>query len=145
MKQLKIKKRSESPLLEALDVFEKTMGLKFPQPYRKFLIEQNPYTVEENQFKKDGRAFEVHHFYPFDSTFELSLQKVHSELNSFFENNYLAFADDSGGWQYVISVQEKDFGKVYFCRMDEELPKALTFLANNFEDFIDKLEIESQA
>lgn len=57
----------------------------------------------------------------------------------FFEGKYLSFGSDSGGWQYVLSVQESDYGKVYFCRMDEELPNALTYLAEDFEDFINGL------
>lgn len=42
----------------------------------------------------------------------------------------------------MISINETDYGKVYFCRMDEDLEDALTPLADSFEDFINGLEPE---
>ncbi|HYC85214.1 MAG TPA: SMI1/KNR4 family protein [Chryseosolibacter sp.] len=140
MKQLQITRRQESPTPDALAIFEKENGVRLPLPYKTFLLEQNPYTVRESVFTTESKSYEIHHFYPFDPTFELSVQKVYNDLNGFFENKYLAFADDSGGWQYVISVQSQDFGYVYFCRMDEELSKALTPIAKSFEDFINGLK-----
>ena len=80
--------------MESLEAFEVDKGIRLPRTFKQFLLEQNPYTVTEDLYKKNGRAFEIHHFYPFDSTFELSLQYVFRNLNEFFESKYIAFADD---------------------------------------------------
>lgn len=142
MKKLQIKQAGRLGLDSELTLFESEKGIKLPDSYREFLLTQNPYTVKEDFYQKDGRNYEIHHFYPFDSEIELSLQFSFDNLNDFFESKYLAFGDDSGGWQYVISVQEVDYGKIYFCRMDEALEDALTLLADSFEQFVNGLEIE---
>ena len=96
----------------------------------------------ENSFPFEGSSKEVDVFYPFDKDYELSIQKIYDNLNDIiFENKYVAFAGDPGGWKFVISIQKFDYGKVYFCRMDEGLEDALTLLVDDFEEFIDKLEI----
>ena len=142
MKRLNILKSGRLGLKNELTLFLIDNKINIPNCYRDFLLNQNPYTVKENLFRKDGESYEIHHFYPFDKEMELSVQFSFMNLNDFFESNYIAFADDSGGWQFVISVQKSDFGKVYFCRMDEALEDALTLLADSFEEFIDGLEIE---
>ncbi len=144
MKKLKIKEAGILGLGSELTAFENENGIKLPDSYRSFLLTQNPYMVKEVIYKKDGQNYEIHHFYPFDSEIQLSIQFSFEDLNEFLEGKYLAFADDPGGWQYVISIQESDNGKVYFCRMDEDLEDALTLLADNFDEFIDNLEIEME-
>ena len=57
-----------------------------------------------------------------------------------FDSEYIAFAGDEGGWKYIVSVQEVDYGKIYLCRTDGELDDALTLLSDSFEDFINSLE-----
>ena len=142
MKKLQIEKAGSLELDSELTLFESENGIKLPDSYREFLLTQNPYTVKEDLYQKDGRNYEIHHFYPFDSEIQLSVQFIFDNLNAVFEGKYFAFADDSGGWQYVVSIQEVDCGKVYFCRMDEALEDALTPLADTFEQFVNGLEIE---
>ena len=96
--------------------------------------------VEEDLYLKDNKRFNVHHFYPFDSSTDISLQQAYEDLYDLFLGEYLAFADDFGGWQHIISLKKEDYGKVYFCRMDMEIPEALTLLADDFEEFINGLE-----
>lgn len=82
----------------------------------------------------------INGFYPFGVTQELSLESVYQNQKDLFFHSYIPFTDDPGGWQFIISLKEPDYGKVYFCEMDLELPESLTLLANNFEEFINGLE-----
>src|SRR6187431_1365578 len=122
------------PLPSDLEIraFEELNNLELPKDYIEFLATQNVFWAEENYFVDGPRIFEVHHIYPFNEEFELSMQYVYSRVNWFFQGMYIPFADDSGGWQFVISLQDMDFGHVYFCRMDEELGKGFTHLAKSF-------------
>lgn len=73
-----------------------------------------------------------------------SLQIVNENLMDFFRGEFVAFAADSGGWKYVISLRDIDYGKIYFCRMDVELDEALTFVANTFDEFIDGMFVNEE-
>ena len=120
--------------------FEKVTGFTLPDDYKKFLNKVNVISVRERIFRKDNTEFWLDVFYPLNKNYDLSLEFVYNHLDVFFGHKYLAFANDAGGWQYVLSLDEKDYGKVYFCRMDEELGEGFILLADSFEEFINGLE-----
>ena len=143
IKSLTIIESFDSATNDQLNQFEDQFAIELPCDFKLFLSTQNVYVVEENCFLKDRSSYEVHHFYPLHDKSEMSLFIIFEALGEYFENSYIPFADDSGGWQYLISVRKEDYGKVYFCRMDEELRDGLTLLANNFTEFINGLKKET--
>lgn len=141
MKQLKVKRGAALPSLTDIQTFEQENEIKFPSSLVNFYLNQNPVDTVESYFTiGEEEPYYVNAFFPFDSSNKLSMQYTFDELNEFFESKYISIGSDSGGWQYVISVQDEDYGKVYFCRMDEELEDALTLIADSFEEFIDGFE-----
>ncbi len=143
MKEITIKRSWELPNLEEIEGFEKSNNIKLPKDFVDFLMKFNAIDFYENYYKDKGKTIYINGFYPFGEKCPGSLQSAYRDLNGYFENKYIAFADDSGGWQYVISIQEIDYGKIYFCRMDEELPSALTLIATSFIEFIDGLSTKN--
>jgi len=142
MRRVTVIKGEKLETIEELRKFEDLNNIKLPQQFISFYTNQNPIIIEESDFIVENREPYDIVFFPFSNeSSEWTIQKSFNNLNEdFFESKYLSFGSDSGGWQYVISIQESDFGKVYFCRMDEDLEDALTLLANSFEEFINGLE-----
>lgn len=147
MKKLTLKKGELSPTLDEINHFQESNNIKLPVDFIEFLITQNPIETLECFYIIEGREpFDIS-FFPFGNknsevwTFQMAFENLNEE---FFEGKYVSFGSDSGGWQYVLSVQELDYGKVYFCRMDEELEDALTLLASSFEEFINGLQKPSK-
>lgn len=141
MKNLHVIKREELNLVKELKEFEGSYSAGFPDKFRDFLLLQNPDLIEENCFLKEEDEFEIHHFIPLSKYNKYSIQNVNENLRDFFCGQYVVFAADSGGWKFAISVGDTNHGKVFFCRMDEDLIDALTLLADTFEEFIDGMFI----
>ena len=140
MKNLTVTERCNVASLEELESFEQKHKICLPKDYKEFLLQVNPISVLETLFIKDNSEFWLSSFYPFNDSYEISFQVSYENLNEdCFEGKYVSFADDAGGWQFVISVQDLDYGKVYFCRLDVELEDGLTLLSNSFNEFIDGL------
>ena len=145
MKKLKLITQVPLPTSDEVRAFEEINGVILPKHYKAFLMEQNAFQVVESYFSKDEQIFRINLFYPFQISGKKNnqgdnLQQVYEDFLSIFGKKHIAFADDTGGWQFVISLKEEDYGKVYFCRMDMDIPEALTLLADNFEEFINGLE-----
>ncbi|MEM9545012.1 MAG: SMI1/KNR4 family protein [Bacteroidota bacterium] len=128
------------PHLKEIAKFENENDVRFPKDYTDFLININAIEVEENRFSNNDRIVEIDMFYPFDANHELSFQRTFSNLHvDLLERKYISFGRDEGGWQFVLSVQKIDYGKVYLCRYDEALEDGLTFLSETFKSFINGL------
>ncbi len=140
MKKITIIKQSNPISIEDIELFEKQNNLNLPEQYKEFLIKYNVIDIQETLFKKNNREFWIDTFFPFDNNDYLSLQNIYQNLSEFLENKYFAIANDPGGWKYVISLQNEDYGKIFFCRLDEDIENSLTLIAENFEEFIDGLE-----
>lgn len=145
MKFLSIVRQANPTNTQLIEDYEKVLGISLPIELKSFFLTINPIDIEERVIKKGRSYYYMDRFFPFDEYDELSFQSTNDNLREFFENKYLTFACDAGGWQFVISIQKSNYGKVYFCRMDEELEDALTLLANDFEDFINNLTIDSNS
>lgn len=139
MKKLTINFRGKETNQVEVKKYLLSKGVSLPDSVIQFFVEQNPSDIEEYYFEKDGIEYTFDCFYPFDSSAELSFQTSYENLRDFLEDKYLAFACDPGGWQFVISIQRHDYGRIYFCRMDHELDSALRPLTGTFEELIDNL------
>jgi hypothetical protein len=142
MKTLHIRRQLDLPSMDELNNFEKQTGRELPQSFKQFLLTYNAIDFQESFITVNGSRYVVDGFHPLSPTYELSLQVVYTGLNEYFSNGYIAFADDGGGWKFVLSLQVADFGCTYFCRTDHAPPGALTFLTKTFEEFMDKLRAE---
>lgn len=142
MKILTTRRKLTPPTLEAVTSFENTIALSLPNSLKSFLLSYNFIDTIENVFVTDNKkVYYVDVFYPFATNYNLSLQAVFYALNHYFEGKYLPFANDSGGWQYVIGILEDVRGQVFFCRMDSELPNSLIKLTDTLDEFIDRLQV----
>ncbi len=142
MHNLSIVKKASSAEVREIEQYETLNKVSLPESFKKFLIELNPIDTHERVIRKENKLYSMDRFFPFDEKNDLSFQVTNDNLKEFFESKYLTFGCDAGGWQFVLSVHEADYGRVYFCRMDEALEDALTLLAENFEEFIEILEVE---
>jgi hypothetical protein len=141
MKRLTVIESEKLPSKMELDEFEVANNIRLPPSFQAFILHQNPVYVEESFFFAEGREPYDITFFPFSEDSEYwTIQRSFKDLfEGFFERKYLPFGCDSGGWQYVISLQGLDYGKIYFCRMDEALDSALTLLSDDFEQFVNGL------
>ena len=131
-----IKSQGRLPSEYEIINFEKEIGIRLPESYRIFLLNTNARYISETNFQANETTYEIHGFTTFGDG-EWTLEDHYRNLKEHFENRFIAFAHDSGGWQYVISIeQNENYGKIYFCRMDEEIKKATILIANSFKEFI---------
>lgn len=137
MKQLTILNSVDLPTENQIEEFEKKIGFSLPTCYRDFLLTQNPKSVQESLYIEDEKEFRLEHFHPFSNEAKGTVQYTYSLfVPDVLPKDYLAFAYDAGGWQFIIGLGGCDFGKVFFCRMDEDFEDALTLLANDFGQFV---------
>lgn len=140
MKELKIIKQEGSPTLVQIQDFEKIIGRNLPNDYKNFLRTYNAKTTVERLTVRANNEYMIHNWLPLSSKEEISLSNIFEWTKDLLLGKYLAFALDAGDWLFVISINDKDYGKVFFCRPDQELEKGLTLLADSFEEFVNGLE-----
>ena len=139
MKLLHINKKGPDVTLEHFGKIEKTIEAKLPQDFRLFLEKQNPKSTIERSIIKGDNEYIIFNWLPLSENDELSLASTFEWTKDLLEGKYLAFALDAGDWLFVISINQKDYGQVFFCRPDQELNE-ITKLADSFEEFIDMLQ-----
>lgn len=135
-KHRNILERGRIPKEQEIVNFEIEIGTRLPEPYREFLLTINAKYIAESYYQVNGTKYELHGFVTFGCG-DWTLKQHYENLKEHLENRYLAFAYDSGGWQYVISIEHTgNYGKIYFCRMDKALENATTLIANSFDEFM---------
>jgi hypothetical protein len=123
--------------------FESLIDNHIPKDYKQFVLPNNPTELNSSVFILAGRKYYIDKFYSANKNDKLNLFEIFENQSWYFDCKYFPFAYDSGGWQFVICIEKgKNYGKVYFCRMDEDIDKALTLLANSFEEFINGLQAD---
>lgn len=142
---LKVTRQERLPSKDALEVFMGENLLELPESFINFLLHFNPISLQESEFTCDNGVFYIHGFFPFSESSDLvTFQSAFRQLfQTCFDKRFVSFGCDSGGWQYVICIDEMDFGEVFFCRMDGHLDDSLTHLADSFEEFVDGLHVPS--
>lgn len=134
---LDIQSQGRIPAEEEIQNFEKEINAQLPESYREFLLKTNAKYIKEPHYSIDDKIYEISGFTTFGDG-EWTLEDHYRNLKEHFKNRYIAFAHDSGGWQYIISIERSEnYGKIYFCRMDEEIDNAITEIAGSFKEFID--------
>lgn len=141
---MKITKSISLPKYSEIGHFEEVFCLELPKDFKKFLRAFNAIYLEESIYTTKEEKYYIDRFYPFGENIELSIQNVYDNLNGYFQNQYIAFANDPGDWQYVISLLVDTYGQIYLCRMDDILPYSLTYMANSFGEFINGLKREDE-
>lgn len=114
--------------------FEKKFSKIFPDSFREFYLENNggylPESVHPSPLLFSG----------FNSIKygKVSIEKIYQDLIDDFNElkDMVPFADDEGGDCFLLSLRDKDYGKIYIWLMDE---KNLSFVSKSFDDFINEL------
>lgn len=137
MRKLTKKDIGKSISQSELQEFELRSNYILPGYFRNFLLEYNGSSVKENKF--GTHSFTT--FLPLKSTrsasIEIILEGYKSDLNT---DKWLPFAIDSGGWVFVISLEEKTNGQVWIDKFDSGLEDPFEYLAPSFEDFLNALQ-----
>jgi hypothetical protein len=139
MKLLQINEKGPDVTGQEFDKFEKIVEAKLPEDFKLFLEKQNPKRTIERSIVKGDNQYTVFNWLPLSESDELSLASTFEWTKDLLEGKYLAFALDAGDWLFVISINQIDYGQIFFCRPDKELSEIIK-LADSFEEFIIALQ-----
>lgn len=128
---------------DIVEEFEACVGIRFPATYKKIVSLYNggrPDTYHIEFLMPDG-SLNVTSFgalmkfsKDFGDMFDFNSK------NQAYEPGFIVFADDPRGWFFAFDYREvKENPSVYLIRSDLSFPKNLIFIADNFEEFLEKL------
>lgn len=124
-------KISKSELNEFINEYK----LNLPKDYCEHILKHNGGAPVAEFFN----SLQISYFYAIkygeeDETLESTIDMIQDVL----PKNYFPFAYDGGGNQFCISLNDNNFGKIYYCPMDmgDIEPE---FLINSFTEFLDNL------
>lgn len=140
MKELKITKREDNPSKDQIQEFEKMIGVNLPDDYKYFLENYNPKSSVERSTTLNNNEYVIYNWLPLSSNEKISLSNTFEWTKDLLLGKYLAFALDAGDWLFVMGLTSNDYGKIFFCRPDQELEVGLTLLANTFDEFLNGLQ-----
>lgn len=124
--------------LHDITVFEENLGYKFPESYKKHIMQHNGGKPEKDYIQ----GLRVSYFNPIkygDDTLEDNIE----DFKDLLPTGFLPFTTDWGGNPICISLKlGNNYGKIYYCPMDidEIVPK---LISNSFQEFINGLEENS--
>jgi cell wall assembly regulator SMI1 len=138
--------------LSEIKAIEKDLNIIFPKDFTEHYLLYNGgvpvnchYYIEDNDIDTS-----VSLFYPLKNHIEtIEINTIEERYLQFIEKgilpkNFVPFASDWGGNQFCIDI--KDSGTVYLVYMDLgnplEAEDAIIKIANNFNNFLEKLEEE---
>lgn len=115
-----------------------------PNDYKEFMFKYNGGSFLECMIKNTLEGDLILNWVcSWDRDDEMSLHVVldHSEL---IKEGFLAFADDPGGNEFLLNLNEHSNGEVYYWSHDRNLVngKNKILIANSFSDFLNRLDIE---
>jgi hypothetical protein len=142
METLSIEKSPPLPSIKDIMAIEKQFGISIPPQLQEIYLAYNPMYLKKRKVLANGIRYTLHGFDPIRREEKPNLASTYEHLGWFFEDKFLPFAWDEGGWLFVIGIQEGNYGKVYFCRMDKELKDATTLLADSLFEFLAKMVVE---
>jgi len=140
-----------------IENFEVGYSLSLPEDYKQFLLKYNGGEPNKYLFKdKKLGTLVLNVFYG------INIEDSYDELNNVIKtykgrihSSFIPIGDDPGGNQFVLGIKGKFKDKVYFWDHNTELendefsenvlPGNMYLLANSFDEFIGKLEEDSEA
>jgi cell wall assembly regulator SMI1 len=141
-----IRIRAQGPRLSEEDVthFEKRIGSPLPEPYRRFLLENNggrttPDTIHVEGLP--GSPTDIKVLFSIGSPEETNDLLWNREMfTGRIPDRFLPIASDSGGSRFCVSLSGSDRGSVVFCLLTfTEDDGTIYFVASDFDDFLSKI------
>lgn len=139
--------RSVGP--EAIELFERVLGRKFPKEYRNFLLEYNGGSIVPNCFNfiNGEQGSLIHFFYKINS--KNNYNDLLSGTRLFGQRippDFIPIASDPFGNQICIAIGGPEYGKIYFWDHEFEVDDGyqatidnMKLIAHNFSGFLDSL------
>ncbi|PGA65633.1 SMI1/KNR4 family protein [Bacillus pseudomycoides] len=128
--------------LEELEAFEEKHQLRLPKYYREFLLKYNGGYPKASMYKISDDAGEsvLNIFYGIGSMYD-NLDKIIDFFDDLLDMGFIPIADDPGGNQICLGINEEYCEKIFHWAHDEEHDgiKNMYFLANNINEFLDYL------
>ena len=124
----------------AIARFEKKLGVRLPQDYRRFLLACNGGEPVDGEFAVEGWGSTViHYFFGLNTGIEVyTLDWNLSKLEHVFPDSVIPIASDPGGYLVALGVKRRAEGKVYFWDRGEKLEQ-LVRVAPSFDGFLSRL------
>jgi cell wall assembly regulator SMI1 len=140
-----------------IKVFERENNIILPNDYKKFLIEYNGGEPLSSLFKlnRELGTIVINNLYGLNTKEKYDdIIKAMQTYSNRISNQFIPIGDDPGGDQIVLGISGDFKGKVYFWDhntelendvfTENELPENMYFLADSFDEFIDKLEEDTE-
>ncbi|MBC2100110.1 SMI1/KNR4 family protein [Listeria booriae] len=132
----------------AIEDFEQRYNLKLAEDYKKFLLDFNGGYADPNVFKiseeQGESALNTLYGLGIDDEYD-ELESVYESLDGIIPSGFISIADDSGGNQICLGVDDDYFGKVFVWIHDMEIEEDMDnmfLLAADFKLFLDNLYVE---
>ncbi|MBC2328034.1 SMI1/KNR4 family protein [Listeria booriae] len=132
----------------AIEDFEQRYNLKLAEDYKKFLLDFNGGYADPNVFKiseEQGKsALNTLYGLGIDDEYD-ELASVYESLDGIIPSGFISIADDSGGNQICLGVDDDYFGKIFVWMHDMEIEEDMDnmfLLAADFKLFLDNLYVE---
>ncbi|MBC1554262.1 SMI1/KNR4 family protein [Listeria booriae] len=132
----------------AIEDFEQRYNLKLAEDYKKFLLDFNGGYADPNVFKiseeQGESALNTLYGLGIDDEYD-ELESVYESLDGIIPSDFISIADDSGGNQICLGVDDDYFGKVFVWIHDMEIEEDMDnmfLLADDFKLFLDNLYAE---
>ncbi|MBC2160078.1 SMI1/KNR4 family protein [Listeria booriae] len=132
----------------AIEDFEQRYNLKLAEDYKKFLLDFNGGYADPNVFKiseeQGESALNTLYGLGIDDEYD-ELESIYESLDGIIPSGFISIADDSGGNQICLGLDDDYFGKVFVWIHDMEIEEDMDnmfLLADDFKLFLDELYAE---
>ena len=138
---------------EDIDRVEKELNVRFPNDYRKYLLERNSISLKDAYFRGKGRSLEVGAIYGVNPEhipvmYDVRHGQIAYEFKERVPAGIIKIGHSVSGYHAIcISTRKADFGRVFFWDPQvpwEDGPNVQTMqylkpLAKSFQEFWDSL------
>ena len=130
---------------------EKYFKCKFPEDYKKFLLEYNGGIPERDivSFTEKDEITEnyIELILGICNEYAYSLKRKNNMFHNRIPSNTIIIASDPGGNLFLMSIRGDDYGTIYFWDHEEEVCEGqepdysnLIFVAKSFTDLLNNLK-----
>jgi len=138
---------SQSLLPEDLTALQDQFNIKLPPDFKEHYLKFNGGYPEKRHFQwPDQQTTRINAFKSIKYEGFGSFEETYTDLvllEEYLPAGILPFAVDDGGNFFCISARDEDYNNIYYCNNDDYNPENneehLTWLTNNFGDFLDRL------